>query len=151
MVWRRRSSLRELIAGRSKSQLLKNSVPYPARPSAGKTCASGFNFFNCHSMISSSACETISIFVRIMKSAPETMGPKRSGEWLLAVQSKTHPAVQSSVAGEHRWQSPAVSMRRQSRPRLSHQSQSSGRFEMRKWSGQISWLSPVTVGILRFL
>ena len=34
---------------------------------------------------------------------------------------------------------------------LSHQSQSSGRFDTRKWSGQISRLSPVTVGILRFL
>ncbi len=79
------------------------------------------------------------------------MGPKRSGEWLLAVQSKTHPAVQSSVAGEHRWQSPAVSMRRQSRPRLSHQSQSSGRFEMRKWSGQISWLRSCHRGDLKVL
>ena len=67
------------------------------------------------------------------------------------MQSRTHPAVQSSVAGEQRWQSPAVSIRRQSRPRLSHQSQSSGRFDTRKWSGQISRLSPVTVGILRFL
>ena len=50
----------------------------------------------------------------------------------LAVQSSTHPAVMCCVAGEQRWQSPAVSMTRVSRFNRSAQSQSSGRLETRK-------------------
>lgn len=87
----------------------------------------------CQRMISSSAWETISILVSTTKSAWVSIGPSCSGGAAAdgAVRART-PAIISLVAGEQRWQSPAVSKRSVGRFCASAHCQSSGRLETRK-------------------